>query len=49
MKQAISPYQIEYKMTMGNRVVGECTAHVFSEFLVIEKVKQELFWFCNIH
>jgi len=33
MKQMISPYQVEYKMTIGNRVVGECiTVYASSEF-----------------
>ena len=39
----ISPYQVEYTMTIGNRVVGEyITLYASSEFLAIEKVKQEL-------
>ncbi|GAA3332642.1 hypothetical protein GCM10020331_093600 [Ectobacillus funiculus] len=49
----ISPYQVEYTMTVGNRVVGECiTVYASSEFFAIDKVRQELhrrFWFCNIH
>ena len=36
----ISPYQIEYTMTIGNRFVGECiTVYASSEFFTIEKVK----------
>ncbi|WP_342047157.1 hypothetical protein [Bacillus sp. OTU530] len=39
----ISPYQVEYTMTIGNRVVGECiTVYASSKFFAIEKVSQEL-------
>ena len=39
----ISPYQVEYTMTIGNRVVGECiTVYASSEFFAIDKVRQEL-------
>ena len=40
----ISPYQVEYTMTIGNRVVGDCiTVYASSEFFAIEKVRQELY------
>ena len=39
----ISPYQVEYTMTIGNRVVGDCiTVYASSEFFAIDKVRQEL-------
>ncbi|WP_342048912.1 DUF3903 domain-containing protein [Bacillus sp. OTU530] len=39
----ISPYQVEYTMTIGNRIVGEClTVYASSEFFAIDKVRQEL-------
>lgn len=39
----ISPYQVEYTMTIGNRVVGECiTVYASSEFFAVDKVRQEL-------
>lgn len=39
----ISPYQVEYKMTIGNHVVGDCiTVYASSEFFAIDKVRQEL-------
>ena len=40
----ISPYEVEYTMTIGNRVVGECiTVYASSEFFAIDKVRQELY------
>ena len=39
----ISRYEVEYTMTIGNRVVGECiTVYASSAFFAIDKVRQEL-------
>jgi len=43
MRQVISTYQVEYTMTIGNRVISEClTVYASSEFFAIDKTRQEL-------
>ncbi|WP_342047988.1 hypothetical protein [Bacillus sp. OTU530] len=43
MRQLISTYQVEYTITIGNRVIGEyLTVYASSEFIAIDKARQEL-------